>query len=133
MRQLLAAVLAVGLTGCATEPGRQFQQSLRELQEFFTPSKGRQTLSAGLKQYEEGQYDESLKNLQSAIQQGLGERDRVTAHKHVAFIHCASNRVAQCRDEFKKALAVDPSMDLAPEEADHPVWGRVFRSVKAGR
>jgi hypothetical protein len=24
-------------------------------------------------------------------------------------------------------------MDLAPEEAGHPVWGPIFRSVKAGR
>jgi hypothetical protein len=51
----------------------------------------------------------------------------------VAFIHCASNRERECREEFRKALAIDPGMDLAPEEAGHPMWGRVFRSVKAGR
>lgn len=133
MMRLAVAVLVAGLAGCATEPGRQFQEGLREVGEFFQPSKARQTLNAGLKQYEEGEYVESLKNLQSAIQQGLGERDRVNAHKHVAFIYCASNRERQCRDEFKKALTIDPAMNLDPEEADHPVWGRVFRSVKAGR
>jgi Tfp pilus assembly protein PilF len=125
IRSLIVA-LVVALAGCGTEP-------VRKAQEFFQPTKAQATLSTGLKQYEDGQYAESLKNLQSAIQQGLGERDRVKAHKHVAFIHCASNRERQCRDEFRKALAVDPALDLAPEEAGHPIWGPIFRSVKAAR
>lgn len=126
MRLLTSVLLLVALAGCETDP-------VRQVQDIFQPSKGQQTLSAGLKQYEEGQYDQSLKSLQSAIQQGLSERERVNAHKHVAFIYCASNRERQCREEFRKALAVNPAMELAPEEADHPMWGRVFRSVKAGR
>jgi Tfp pilus assembly protein PilF len=126
MMRLLTAVLLAALGGCSTEPARM-------VQEFLQPTKAQIALKTGLKQYEEGNYAESLKNLQSAIHQGLGERERVNAHKHVAFIHCASNRERQCRDEFRKALVVDPAMDLAPEEAEHPVWGRVFRSVKAGR
>jgi Tfp pilus assembly protein PilF len=124
-RPLIILALAA-LAGCETDP-------VRKVQELFQPSKAQQTLSAGLKQYEDGRYEQSLKSLHSAIQQGLSERDRVTAHKHVAFIHCASNREPECRAEFKKALAIDPGMDLAPEEAGHPMWGRVFRSVKAGR
>jgi Tfp pilus assembly protein PilF len=119
-RPLMVLVLAA-LAGCETEP-------VREVQKLFQPTKAQQTLSAGLKQYEQ-----SLKTLQSAIQQGLPERDRVNAYKHSAFIYCVSSRERQCREEFKKALAIDPGMDLAPEEADHPMWGRVFRSVKAGR
>jgi Tfp pilus assembly protein PilF len=126
MRLLTSVLLLVALAGCETDP-------VRQVQDIFQPSKGQQTLSAGLKQYEEGQYDQSLKSLQSAIQQGLSERERVNAHKHVAFIYCASSRERQCREEFRKALAVNPAMELAPEEADHPMWGRVFRSVKAGR
>jgi Tfp pilus assembly protein PilF len=107
------------------------EEGLRKVQEILIP--GQQALSTGLKQYEEGRYEQSLKNLQSAIQQGLTERDRLTAHKYSAFIHCVSNRERQCRDEFRKALAIDPGMDLAPEERGHPVWGPVFRSAKAGR
>lgn len=126
MTRSLILAGALALAGCGTEP-------MRKVQELFQPTKAQQTLSTGLKQYEEGEYADSLKNLLSAIQQGLDGQDRVNAHKHVAFIHCASNRQRQCRDEFRKALAVDPAMDLAPEEADHPVWGPVFRSVKAGR
>jgi len=28
---------------------------------------------------------------------------------------------------------VDPGLELAPAEAGHPVWGPIFRSLKAGR
>jgi Tfp pilus assembly protein PilF len=94
---------------------------------------GSSALSAGLKHYEDGDYAESVKNLQGAIELGLPDKQRATAHKHLAFIHCSSNRERQCRDEFRKALAVDPALDLAPAEAGHPVWGPIFRSLKAGR
>jgi Tfp pilus assembly protein PilF len=126
MIRRLALLALVALAGCETEP-------VRKVQELFQPTKAQQTMYAGLWLYQEGHYEQSLKSLQSAIQQGLPERDRLTAHKHVAFIHCVSNRERQCRDEFRKALAIDPGMDLAPEEAKHPMWGSVFRSVKAGR
>jgi Tfp pilus assembly protein PilF len=122
---ILLAVLAAS-AGCETGP-------VRQVQELLQPTKAQQTMYAGLWLYQEGHYEQSLKSLQSAIQQGLPERDRVTAHKHLAFIHCASTREPECRAEFKKALSIDPGMSLAPEEAGHPVWGRVFRSVKAGR
>jgi Tfp pilus assembly protein PilF len=126
MTRPLIVLGLVALAGCETDP-------VREVQKLFEPTKAQQTLSSGLKLYEEGQYEESLKTLQSAIQQGLPERDRLNAYKHCAFIYCTSSRERQCREEFRKALAIDPGMDLAPEEADHPMWGRVFRSVKAGR
>lgn len=126
MSRFLTIFVVFALAGCGTEP-------MRKVQAFFQPSKGQAALSTGLKQYEDGRYAEALKNLQSAIQQGLGNDDRITAHKHVAFIHCISNRQRQCRDEFRKALSVDPTMELAPAEKDHPGWGPVFESVKAGR
>ena len=100
---------------------------------IFRSMSGPGALSAGLKQYENGDYAESAKNLQGAIELGVPEKSRVAAHKHLAFIHCASNRLGQCRDEFRKALAVDPNLELAPAEAGHPVWGPVFRSLKAGK
>jgi Tfp pilus assembly protein PilF len=100
---------------------------------IFLSLSGTSALSAGLQQYEEGDYDESVKNLQGAIELGVPDKQRADAHKYLAFIHCASNRERQCRDEFRKALAVDPALDLAPAEAGHPVWGPIFRSLKAGR
>jgi len=100
---------------------------------IFRSMSGPGALSAGLKQYEDGDYEQSAKNLQGAIELGVPDRERANAHKHLAFIHCSSNRERQCRDEFRKALAVDPALELAPAEAGHPVWGPIFRSVKAGR
>lgn len=100
---------------------------------IFRSMNGPSALSAGVKLYEAGEYEESAKNLQGALELGVPEKDRVRAHKYLAFIHCSSNRVGQCRDEFRKALAVDPQLDLAPAEAGHPVWGPIFRSVKAGK
>jgi Tfp pilus assembly protein PilF len=100
---------------------------------IFRSMSGPSALSAGLKQYESGDYEESAKNLQGAIDLGVPEKLRANAHKHLAFIHCSSSRVGQCRDEFRKALALDPALDLAPAEAGHPVWGPIFRSLKAGR
>lgn len=94
---------------------------------------GTAALSAGLKQYEDGDYEGSAQKLQEAIDLGLPDRQRVTAHKQLAFIHCSSNREKECREEFRKALAVDPAFVLDPAEAGHPVWGPIFRALKAGK
>ena len=75
----------------------------------------------------------SAKILNGAIAQGLNDSERADAHRHLAFIHCASNRERSCREEFRKALAADPAMELSPAEVGHPAWGPVFKSVKAGR
>jgi Tfp pilus assembly protein PilF len=100
---------------------------------IFRSMSGPGALSTALKQYEDGDYAESAKNLQGAIDLGIDDKERANAHKHLAFIHCSSSRVGQCRDEFRRALAVDPALELAPAEAGHPVWGPIFRSLKAGR
>jgi Tfp pilus assembly protein PilF len=94
---------------------------------------GTTALGAALKQYEDGYYEESAKNLQEAIDLGVPDKQRANAHKHLAFIHCSSSRERECRDEFRKALAADPALDLAPAEAGHPVWGPIFRSLKGGK
>jgi hypothetical protein len=91
---------------------------------------GQQALAAGLRQYDDGDYADSARNLQLAIKRGLTRQERVKAHKHLAFINCASERERQCRQEFRNALALDPAMELAATEAGHPVWGPVFRSLK---
>jgi len=96
-------------------------------------TKGEQALTAGLTQYEDGQYADAVKSLQAALDAGLEPNSQVDAHKHLAFIHCVSGRQAQCRDEFRKALEADPKMELSAAEAGHPTWGPVFRSVKAGK
>jgi len=126
IRWLIVAVALAALAACSSDP-------MRGVRDLFQSAKGQAAFATGLKQYDNGDYAESAKNLQGALDQGLAERDKVAAYKHLAFIHCVSGRERQCRDEFRKALALDPSMDLAPAEAGHPIWGPIFRAVKAGR
>jgi len=95
-------------------------------------NEGASLLNAGIRDYENGRYDDSARNLRIALKRGLAKPDQVTAHKYLAFIQCAAGREAQCRDEFRRALRIDPGMELDAAEAGHPVWGPVFKSVKAG-
>ena len=121
-RALLVAGLLVALSACSTQPLRDLIQS----------SKGAGTLATGLRQYDDGEYADAARNLQAAVDLGLSDRERANAHKHLAFIHCASARERACREEFRKALSVDPDLELSPAEAGHPVWGPIFVSLKAG-
>ncbi|HVJ13342.1 MAG TPA: TssQ family T6SS-associated lipoprotein [Burkholderiales bacterium] len=100
---------------------------------IFSSMSGNSALKAGLKQYEEGDFASSLKNLQGAIEVGVPVKQRANAHKHLAFIQCSWGQERECRDEFRKALTADPKLQLAPAEAGHPVWGPIFRSLKAAR
>jgi Tfp pilus assembly protein PilF len=124
-RTLIAALLAALVAGCASGSGGGVQSLFQ--------SKGEQALAAGLEQYDAGDYPAAQKSLQGALEAGLGGKDNVRARKHLAFIHCISGRQAQCREEFRKALEIDPQMELAPAEAGHPSWGPAFRAAKAAR
>lgn len=91
-----------------------------------------QELAKGIKSYEDGGYPAAARQLQAALNFGLAvPAERAQAHKYLAFIQCVSNRLQACRDEFRKAFAANPTFDLAPAEAGHPIWGPVFRAVKA--
>ena len=93
--------------------------------------KAAQNFTLGLRQYESGAYDDALKNLTSSLDHGLLPRsEQASARKHLAFIHCLANRNVQCREEFRKAMEIDPQFDLTSAEAGHPVWGPVYRNVR---
>ena len=125
MRAATLSAMAFLLAGCSSAP-------LRDLQQVLWISGGMRELDTGLRQYENGQHAEAARNLQAALTLGLPISQRALAHKHLAFIHCASGRQTQCREEFRKALASDATIELTAAEAGHPVWGPVFRSLKAG-
>jgi len=118
---LMIAGFVALLSACASQP-------LRELLQL---SKGAGALSTGLREYEDGDYAEAARNLQGAIDLGLTDGEQANAHKHLAFIHCASGRDRACREEFRKALSINPQLELTPAEAGHPAWGPVFSSLKA--
>jgi hypothetical protein len=113
-RRLASLLVCLVMSGCGT----------------FS-SKGETELGFGIRAYEDGELAYAAKLLQLSLDSGLrGTSNRVRAHKYLAFIHCASNRVQQCRDEFRMALEVDSSFDLRDDETGHPIWGPAFRSVK---
>lgn len=122
----LLSLLLLGACGTAMRDG-----SLPVASPAEEISPAERMLSGGVKSYEEGDYNDSLKALNAALETGLARKsDRVLAYKYSAFIHCVSGRDRQCRDAFRKALEIDPAFDLKPAEAGHPIWGAAFRSVK---
>ena len=111
--------------GCSSPPVQQIKSIFQ--------SKGEPQLQSGIKLYEDGRYKEALTSFQSALSAGLGANDQVIANKYLAFISCVQGRERQCRAYFSRALELNPSFELEPAEAGHPIWGPVFRSVKARR
>ena len=122
MKRLLV-LAAIVLAACATK-----ELSIADLSERTAE----QHLLAALKDYADGDYAVAALRFHQALAAGLTyDRDRVIAYKHLAFIDCATDKIAACRDEFRHALKIDPNLDLSEAEAGHPVWGPVFAGVKA--
>jgi Tfp pilus assembly protein PilF len=117
-RLWLTATMTALLCACAAP--RQEESS----------EEGGQRFAAGIKYYQDGKPDEAARTLQASLYLGLGESDRIQAHKYLAFTHCAAGREDQCRSEFRKVLTIDPAFELSAAEAGHPVWGPIFREMK---
>jgi len=87
--------------------------------------------SAGITNYEDGNYALCEKNLKGALDLGLADLgDQVTAHKYLAFLYCISSRKTLCRKEFKIIFELDPGFTLSPAEEGHPMWRKIYRQVK---
>ena len=126
MKQISALICAVLLmTACATPIMRDAGL------DKFALRKAEKDLSLGILAYEDGDYRSSTRLLQSALASALFlTSDKVVAHKYLAFMHCAQSREKACRDEFRKALELNPDFQLTPAESGHPSWGPVFKSLK---
>jgi Tfp pilus assembly protein PilF len=116
---LLAALV---LAGCQSKAVQEFP---------LTKWKAENMLDQGIRQYDDGNYKVAARTIQGALDAGLTTRSQGRAHKYLAFMHCIAGQQSQCRDEFRKALEIDPRLELKPEEEGHPMWAPVFRSVKA--
>jgi Tfp pilus assembly protein PilF len=124
MRAAAALALALALAACVTDQG------LTDVMQ--RPAE--RALLAGMRAYEDAQYQDAERELERALAAGLASpRDRATAHKHLAFVYCTSSRVAECDKAFRDALAADPTFALSKAESGHPQWGPVYRRVTAGR
>lgn len=125
MKPLLPVALALLVAGCAAS--RPPPQGLLDVVE--RPAE--QALLAGLRAYEDAQYSDAEKQFSLALKLGLASpKDRAAADKHLAFIYCTSNRLAECEASFRAARAADPSFALGKSEAGHPLWGPVYRRVQ---
>jgi Tfp pilus assembly protein PilF len=121
---LVTAVFVALLAGCAAAP----QGGLSEVMQ--RPAE--RALLAGLRAYDDGQYADAERELGKALATGLvSAKDRATAHKHLAFVYCTSQRMAACADAFRAARAADPEFTLSRAEAGHPLWGPVYKQVVA--
>jgi Tfp pilus assembly protein PilF len=132
-RKLLAAAAALLVSGCTPPPMTEVRAKLEDWLSRFSKGEAHVLFASGLKQYEEGEYADAVESLHAALTYGLPMHERVSAHKHLAFIYCSAELEPACASEFRKALIADPGMDLQSAEAEHPAWGPVFRYVKAER
>lgn len=124
--QLVAIALSATLAGCAQlpmqgsgdAPALSYPEALARYQK-------------GLAAYGEGRFESALADLSAAAASGrLKSADEVNTRKHIAFIQCSTGREQQCRDQFQAILKAEPKFDLAANEAGHPLWGPVWRSIK---
>lgn len=126
MLKFLVTLLAVLLVACAQSP-KQSDSG----QPVLSNSEAQARYQQGLVRYRENHFDVALGDLNAALSSGhLKTADAINARKHMAFIHCVSNRELQCREQFQAILKIDADFNLAPNEASHPLWGPVWRSIK---
>ena len=124
--RLVALAIAIVLSGCAATSMRD-----RGMEEY-AQGKAERMLLEGIRAYEDGDLKKSSDLLSGALREGLTfTRDKVAAYKFLGFIDCSTGRETQCREDFAAALALDPDLQLTPAEAGHPLWGPVFKNVKA--
>ncbi|MBL8516340.1 MAG: TssQ family T6SS-associated lipoprotein [Betaproteobacteria bacterium] len=130
----VAAALLLALTACAPAPKAPDPSapSVPTVTEAQLRERAVQNLALGQRQYEAGTFDDALKSLNEALTHGvLSREDQAQARKLLAFVHCVSNREDACRSEFRKALEINSRFDLTPAEAGHPIWGPIYRNVRA--
>jgi len=137
VRWLSAVAAAVFLAACGSlrpgpSPEAPPKPAVPQITEAQLRDKAKDSLALGLRQYQAGDYDDATKNLSASLDHGLlSKPDQSRARKNLAFIYCITGHEPQCRDEFRKAMEIDPGFDLTPAEAGHPVWGPIYRNVRA--
>lgn len=88
-------------------------------------------LNEGVELYNNGDYNGAIKRLAGAHEIWSGDKaTQVTALKYMAFSYCVTGRQALCKQQFDKALKLDPAFDLDQGEKGHPLWGPVFEKAK---
>lgn len=140
------------LAGCATEqkkpetptpPPVQATKSekpitppkiLEQKAPIIPPPVVKTPLNEGIDLYDKGDFNGAIKHLMGATEIWSGDKaTQVTALKYMAFSYCVTGRQILCRQQFERALKLDPSFDLAPGEKGHPLWGPSFVRAKKAK
>lgn len=87
-------------------------------------------LHDGIGAYNNGDYNGAIKKLGAPDIARSSTANQLSAIKYIAFSYCVSGRPRQCRQEFDKALKLDPGFELETGETGHPLWGPVFARAK---
>ena len=129
---ILSLLAAAALAACAPIAQKPAEGQVPQMSEGELRDKALASLAQGIQQYDAGTYAEASRSLNAALDHGqLTRAEQGKARKYLAFIDCVSGRQAQCKDEFRKALEIDPGFDLTVAEAGHPIWGPAYRDVRA--
>ena len=128
-----ALAVAAALAACAPMPPADAPKPVTpQITDDTLRVRAKEQLAAGIKLYDSGDYEGAQKNLSASLDHGLlGKSDQSRARKYLAFVHCLGGREALCAAEFRKAFEIDPSFALTSAEDGHPIWGPVYRNVRA--
>lgn len=125
----LAAASTIWLAGCAPVAEKPEPPAPR-ITGADLRNRAQEDLALGMRQYQQGQFDEARRSFSASLDHGLLPKgEQSTARKHLAFIYCMQGRQTDCRDEFRKAIEIDPAFVLSPAESGHPIWGPVYADV----
>jgi tetratricopeptide (TPR) repeat protein len=82
--------------------------------------------------YNNGEYEHAIQELEDALQflKQLTQSDQVEAYKYLAFSYVAFGENEKAKQQFKKALTLDPNLELDPATVS-PKIIKVFEEAKA--
>lgn len=130
---ILSLLAAAALAACAPIAQKKpAEGQVPQMSEGELRDKALASLARGIQQYDAGNYVEASRSLDAALDHGqLTRSEQGRARKYLAFVDCVSGREARCKDQFRKALEIDPGFELSVAEAGHPIWGPAYRDVRA--
>ena len=82
--------------------------------------------------YDNGEYEHAISELEKALQylKQLEQGDQVEAYKYLAFSYVAFGDKVKAKEQFKKALALEPNLTLDPATVS-PKIIKVFEEAKS--
>lgn len=127
-----AAMLAL-LSGCAGTASTASAPQGANTNAAAHPFAASSGLADGIALYDKGDYNGAIRRLALADVTAGSKATQLAGLKYSAFSYCVTGRSTLCRQQFDKAIKLDPSFDLAPGEHGHPLWGPVFVKAKKAR